>query len=235
MTQKIRCLIVEDEPIAAEILEDYIAQVPHLYRVATCRDALLALEVLNNEHIDLIFLDIHLPKLKGIEFARTLKNKPQIIFTTAYHEYAIEGFELAALDYLLKPFTFSRFLQAVNRMPISSGQAIKTTSTSIKEDERKYLFFNVNKKQVKVMLDEITHIESIKDYVSIHFAQQHIVVKHQLKELEKILPNDRFVRVHRSYIVAIKHISAYTKEFIEIGAFHIPIGRSYKEALRNRF
>lgn len=237
MTKKIKCIIVEDEPIAAEVLEDYVAQVPHLQLVATCRDAMYALEVLKRESIDLIFLDIHLPKLKGVDFVKTLKHKPNIIFTTAYHEYAIEGFELEALDYLLKPIAFPRFLQAVNRVPVDNTTAAKAINIQKphQSEAQTYLFFNVNKKQVKVLLNEITYIESLKDYVRLHLTNRQLVIKYQLGEMVELLPADRFVRVHRSYIVALEKITAFTKEMIELGEFRVPIGRSYKEVLKGRF
>ena len=147
MSNKIKCLIVEDEPIATEVLEDYVAQVPHLQLVASCRDALYALEVLKEQTVDLIFLDIHLPKLKGIDFVKTLKDKPHIIFTTAYHQYAVEGFEVEALDYLLKPIEFSRFLQAVNRVPVKEVKEKELTNEKANNQQAPHLFFKVNKKK----------------------------------------------------------------------------------------
>ena len=234
---KINCIIVEDEPIAAEVLEDYVKQIPHLHLVAICKDALYALEVLKQQQIDLVFLDIHLPKLKGIDFVKTLQQKPHIIFTTAYHEYAIEGFEVEAVDYLLKPIEFSRFLQAVNRIPVKNNNSSKPVETNnkISPVSKPYIFFNINKKQVKVMLDEILYIESLKDYVRLHTTKEKLTIKYQLRELGNLLPNDRFVRVHRSYMVSLKQVTAYSKEAIEIGAIRIPIGRSYKEILKGRF
>jgi len=236
MSTKIKCLIVEDEPIAAEVLEDYVSQIAHLDLVATCRDALYALDILKQKQIDLIFLDIHLPKLKGIDFVKTLKQKPHIIFTTAYHQYAIEGFEVEALDYLLKPIAFSRFLQAINRIPelISDNRPL-WSGPNRSNPKKDYLFFNINKKNVKILLEEILYVESLKDYVRIQCISKPFVIKHALSEMEKTLPAERFIRVHRSYIVAIEQVTAYTKEHIEIGAKEIPIGRSYKEVLKGKF
>ncbi len=236
MTKKINCLIVEDEPIAAEVLEDYVSQVPHLQLKAICPDALYALEVLKREPIDLIFLDIHLPKLKGVDFVKTLQHKPQIIFTTAYHQYAIEGFEVEALDYLLKPIEFSRFLQAVNRVPSPTTFPLQQDTKSHQtKDQNPYLFFNINKKQVKITLKDILYIESQKDYVRIFTTRKTFVVKHQLGDMEQLLPADHFIRVHRSYMVALNKVTAYSREVIEIGEHRVPIGRSYKEVLRGRF
>ena len=235
MVYKINCLIVEDEPIAAEVIEDYIVQVPHLRLVATCRDALFALEVLQRESIDLIFLDIHLPKLKGVDFVKTLKQKPYIIFTTAYHEYAIEGFNLEVLDYLLKPIAFSRFLQAVNRIPKVNLQNNSIVQSQQTLPPLEYIFFNVNKKQVKIVLDDILYMESLKDYVRIFSIQKNIVIKSTLLELTKLLPKKQFVRVHRSYIVSVNKITAYSYDQVEIDTHRIPIGRSYKKILKEVF
>ncbi len=235
MSQKIKCLIVEDEPIATEVLEDYVAQVPHLQLVASCRDALYALEVLKEQSVDLIFLDIHLPKLKGIDFVKTLKEKPHIIFTTAYHQYAVEGFEVEALDYLLKPIEFSRFLQAVNRVPVKEKIEKDLANETTSNQQAPHLFFKVNKKNVKVFLHDIQFIESLKDYVQINTADKQLLVKYPIGELEQRLPAEKFIRVHRSFIIAIEKISAYSKEIIEIGTHQIPIGRSYKEAIKGKF
>src|SRR3954465_1054737 len=157
--QQFNCLIVEDEPIAAEILEDYISQVPFLQLIAICNDAIHALEVIQRERIDLMFLDIHLPKLKGLHFIQTLTYSPKVIITTAYQEYALQGYELNVVDYLLKPIEFSRFIMAVNKLKQQKENAIKDTVAA--PTERAFLFFNVGKKKVKMYLDEILYIESI--------------------------------------------------------------------------
>jgi len=222
-----RCLIVEDEPLAAEVLEDYIRQVPQLELVATCEDAIYALEWLQRERIDVIFLDIHLPKLKGLEFLKTLNNPPKVILTTAYHQYALQSYALNVVDYLLKPIEFSRFLQAVNKLQAPNTTATNTDTRS--SDNRPYRFFNVNKKMVKVFWEEICYIESIKEYVKIYTPEHVITTKYQLGELEKELPSPNFLRVHRSFIIAVPHIQAFTATDIEIQHTLIPIGRSYKQ------
>src|SRR4051794_4359330 len=155
--QRCNCLVVEDEPIAAEILEDYISQVPFLQWITTCNDAIHALEIIQKERIDLIFLDIHLPKLKGLDFIKTLNNSPKIIITTAYQEYALQGYELNVVDYLLKPIEFSRFIMAVNKLKQQKETAL-LTNTATAPTERAYLFFNVGKKKVKMFLDEVLYI-----------------------------------------------------------------------------
>jgi DNA-binding LytR/AlgR family response regulator len=226
--QMMRCIIIEDEPLAAEILADYISQVPFLELAGTCSDAIQAMQVLSDEKIELIFLDIHLPKLKGIDFIKTLDNPPKIIITTAYQDYALQGFEMNVVDYLLKPIEFTRFLSAVNKasLPKVANATVETTSIEI---ERAYLFFNVGKKRVKIFLDEILYIESLKEYVKIVSQKKSILTKLQLSETEELLKNRNFLRVHRSFIVAKNKIDAFSATDIEIAGVMIPIGRSYKD------
>src|SRR3954469_4701715 len=207
--QKFNCLIVEDEPIAAEILEDYIHQVPSLQLVAICNDAIHALEIIQKERIDLIFLDIHLPKLKGLDFIKTLTHSPGIIITTAYQEYALQGYELNVVDYLLKPIEFSRFIMAVNKLEQQKRNASLTHSVTM-PSERAFLFFNVGKKKVKMFLDEILYIESIKEYIRIISRDKAILTKFQLGEIEEVLRRNNFLRIHRSFIVAKNKIDAFS-------------------------
>lgn len=228
--QKFRCLIVEDEPLAAEILEDYIHQVPFLELIAKCNDAVYALEILQKENIELIFLDIHLPKLTGVDFIKILKEPPQIIITSAYQEYALEGYELNVVDYLLKPIEFSRFLMAVNK--VKNPNKIETSNSAKAVPlERPYLFFNVSKKKVKMFLDEILYIESFKEYIKVYSKDKTILTKFQLGEIEDILSKNNFLRIHRSFIVARDKIDAFSATDIEINGQQIPIGRSYKEVV----
>jgi DNA-binding LytR/AlgR family response regulator len=225
--QVYNCIIVEDEPLAAEVLQDYINQVPFLKMAAVCTDAIYAIEILRKEKIDLIFLDIHLPKLKGLDFIKTLKDPPHIIITTAYHEYALKGYEYNVLDYLLKPIEFSRFLMAVNKL--KQTQSSETEQQLVKNEERKSLFFNVNKKKIKIFLDEILYIESLKEYIRIITFNTTLITKFQLGQIDELLSQDNFLRIHRSYIVAKDKIDAFTATDVEINSKQIPIGRSYKE------
>ena len=227
--EKYNCIIVEDEPLAAEILKDYVDQVPFLNLVGICEDAIYALDRLQKEKIDLIFLDINLPKLKGFDFIQTLKNPPNIIITTAYHEYALQGYECNVVDYLMKPIAFNRFLVAVNKLkqPSEITQSPLTTL----ENDREYLFFNVSKKKVKVYFDEILYIESVKEYIHIFTANKSIPVKFQLSQIEALLPKSHFIRIHRSFIVAKNKIDAFSATDVEINNKQIPIGRSYKELI----
>ena len=227
--KKISCLILEDEPLAAEELEDYINKVLFLELKAKCADAIYALEILQKQTIDLIFLDIHLPKLKGLDFIKTLQHPPKVIITTAYQEYALQGYELNVVDYLLKPIEWSRFLMAVNKLQ----QAIEVTNYSHRTvpgpEEKTYLFFNVNKRMVKIFLDEILYIESLKEYIRITTPNKSILTKYQLNQIEELLTRHHFLRIHRSFIVAKNKIETFSATDVEIGSKHLPIGRNYKE------
>lgn len=229
--QQYRCLIVEDEPLAAELLQDYIRLVPFLELQDVCPDAMYAMEVLQKKKIDLVFLDIHLPRLKGLDFIKILRNPPAIIITSAYHEYALQGYEYNVVDYLLKPIEFSRFLMAVNKLKqaVTGDTAI---TTIYQPAERKYLFFNVSKKKIKVFLDEIIYIESLKEYSRIVTKDQSILTKCQLGQVEELLAKDNFLRIHRCFIVAKDKIEAFTAANVEINGKQIPVGRSYKEAVQ---
>jgi DNA-binding LytR/AlgR family response regulator len=225
------CLIIEDEPLASEILEDYVSQVSFLQLKGVCRDALFAATALQKEKIDLIFLDIHLPKLKGLDFLKTLKNPPWVILTTAYHEYALQSYELNVVDYLLKPIAFSRFLQAVQKLPNENKNPQSIDNQVVINKERVYHFFNVDKKKVKIYVDEILYLESLKEYIRIITVSQQIITKYQLGQMEELLGSKDFIRVHRSFLVAKAHITAYTATWVELGKYEIPIGRSYKELI----
>jgi DNA-binding LytR/AlgR family response regulator len=226
--QRYNCIIVEDEPLAAEVIRDYILQIPFLQLKAICTDALYAMEVLQKEKIDLVFLDIHLPKLKGLDFIKALKKPPQVIITSAYQEYALQGYELNVVDYLLKPIEFNRFVMAVNKLKeLFNGDSPALTHNPV--SERAGLFFNVSKKKVRVYIDEILYIESLKEYIRITTKEKSILTKFQLGQIEEMLSKNGFLRVHRSFLVAKNKIDAFTATDLEIGGQQIPIGRSYKE------
>ncbi len=225
--QNMTCLIVEDEPLAAEVLEDFIKQIPFLHLVNKCEDAIFALEVLQREKIDLIFLDIYLPKLKGLDFIKTLENPPKIIITSAYQDYALQGYELNVIDYLLKPIEFDRFVTSVNKALQKND--LPQSGINQHVTDRQFLFFNVGKKKIKIFLDEILYIESLKEYIKIVSKEKSILTKFQLGQTEVLLRNSNFLRVHRSFIIAKNKVDAYTATDIEINGFLIPVGRSYKE------
>lgn len=226
---KYSCIIVEDEPLSAEVLTDYVKEVPWLELKKVCSDAIYAMEILRDEKIDLIFLDIHLPKIKGFEFIASLKNPPSIIITSAYKEYAIQAFDENVIDYLVKPIRFNRFLQAINKLAQNQGQITVALFDEPTSEKRPYLFFNVDKKKVKVYIDEILYIESLRNYILITTKDRTINTKFKLSDIEELLTNNNLIRIHRSFIVAKDKISAFTATDVEIGTMQIPIGRSYKE------
>jgi DNA-binding LytR/AlgR family response regulator len=227
---KYNCLVVEDEPLAAEILVDYISQVPFLELRSVCSDAIYAMEILQTEKIDLIFLDIHLPKLKGMDFLESLKSPPSVIITSAYKDYALQAFDVGVIDYLLKPIRFNRFLKAVGKMN-QAGRALSGEPGSVAAPERRHVYFNVGKKRVKIYIDEILYIESLREYVRITTPEKSILVKYHIAEMEELLSKDNFLRIHRSFIVSKSRITAFTAAEVEIGGKQIPIGRSYKEVV----
>lgn len=226
--EKLSCIIVEDEPLAAEVLEDYIKQVPFLDLVNIYEDALFALEALKKQKVDVIFLDIHLPKLKGLDFIKTLKSPPQIIITSAYREYALDGYELNVTDYLLKPINFNRFLMAVNKLKNQHESEVSSVAVP-HTGERGHLLININKKKIKVFYDEILYIESRKEYINIVTEKESYLTKYQLTDIEAELDKASFMRIHRSFIVARTKIKAFNAAEVELGGQVIPIGRSYKE------
>src|SRR4051812_32862975 len=224
------CIIVEDEPLAAEVIKDYIEQVPFLQLKGVCTDALYAMDLLQKENIDMVFLDIHLPKLKGLDFIKALKKPLQIIITSAYQEYALQGYELNVVDYLLKPIEFNRFLMAVNKLKERGSKDTLAVSPAA-ATERAALFFNVSKKRVKVYIDEILFIESLKEYIRITTKEKSILTKFQLGQIEEMLAKNGFLRVHRSFLVAKNKIDAFSATDVEVNGEQIPIGRSYKDSV----
>jgi len=231
----VKCLVVDDEDLARELIETHLSQLAGFKLVASCPSAIEASQVLRDQHIDLMFLDIEMPVLKGTDFYKNLSNKPKVIFTTAYRDYALDGFELDAVDYLLKPIVFSRFFQAIERFSAnhasnsnSEADAIPTHSAEFKSD---HLFVRKDRKQVKVRLDDILYIQSLKDYIKIFMKNGSHIVKQKISVFEKELGND-FIRVHRSYIINPGKVTAYTKHDIEIGDHEIPIGESYRAEVK---
>lgn len=226
---KLKCIIVEDEPLAAKVLSDYISQVPFLELNGTFKDAILATEYLRENSVDLIFLDIHLPKLKGMAFLKTLIDPPAVIITTAYHQYAVEGFELNVTDYLLKPFEFERFLVAVNKVKAAQTEKQRSNESEIKD----HLFLNVQKKKVKILFSEIVYIESQREYIKIVTTKREYISKMSTHEIESLLPSNLFKRIHRSFIVSVSKIESYTAEAVELNGISIPIGRGYRDVIEN--
>ena len=226
----IKCIIIEDEPLAVKVLSDYIAEVPFLKLEKSFKDAILATEWLRTNNIDLMFLDIHLPKLKGMAFLKTLTHPPAVIITTAYHQYAVEGYDLNVTDYLLKPFEFERFLIAVNKVKTTQAEKEKPNELAETKD---YLFLNVQKKKVKILFSDIIYIESQREYIKIITTKKEFISKMSTHEIESILPAGLFKRIHRSFIVSTKRIESYTAEMVEVNGVSIPIGRGYRDVIEN--
>ncbi|AFD05244.1 LytR/AlgR family response regulator transcription factor [Solitalea canadensis] len=226
---KIQCLIVDDEPPAIAILQKYIESVPGLMLTGACFNAVEALTVLQQKNVDLLFLDIQMPQLLGTDFIRTLKNPPKVIFTTAYRKYAVEGFELDAVDYLLKPVSFERFIKAVNKVMQTQVQpAGEPVEISDGSKDGAFIYFRADRKMVKVFLKDILYVESLKDYIKVITSFRQIITKQSISSLEAMLPANQFVRIHRSYLVAISKIDSFTADDIEIQKKEIPIGRMYQ-------
>jgi DNA-binding LytR/AlgR family response regulator len=235
MSLPLSCIIVEDEPIAADILADYVNETDFLELQTICTSALAAHDYLRKNTVDVMFLDINMPKMTGLEFLRTLEKRPKVIITTAYDQYGVDGFDLQVVDYLLKPIEEERFQKAVAKLlsPVHLIQTVPATGP-VQEAVRPFHFFMVNKRSVKIYLDEILYIESLKDAVLIHTSTKSYTTNYQLGELESLLTPNNFLRVHRSYLIAIDKIDWFSAAEIEIGGRVIPIGRSHKEFVMER-
>ncbi len=227
---EIRCMIVDDEPIALDILESYIQKIDYLTLAARCDNAIEAFNILQKESVDLLFLDIEMPKLDGIKFIKTLHYSPKVIFTTAYRDYAIEGYTLDVVDYLLKPISFDRFLMAltkVNRRTHENPFPVLGQANDLEKPEP-HIFLKVDKKMVKVSLSDILYIEGLSNYVKVITPEKTLITYQKLSYLEQKLPTGQFIRIHRSFIIALQKIEAYTPHSIEIAGKELPISRNYK-------
>ncbi len=229
----IRTVIVDDEPLALEILQTYINQLDEVELVASCENAIEANKILKSENIDLIICDIQMPQITGIDFIKSLNNPPLVIFSTAYPEFAVEGFELEAIDYLVKPIPMDRFLKAINR-----ASEMLSVRKEPKSDDDEFFFVKADKKLLKVQYKEIFYIEGLKDYVIIKKDKNRIITLQTMKSLDEKLPKDIFMRIHRSYIINLDHIKAIMGNVVELvvdgKVKHIPIGKSYRDQLHER-
>jgi len=225
-------MAVDDEPPALDVLKKYIEAVPSLHLAGLCNNAIEALSMLKEQKIDLLFLDIKMPQLSGTDFVRTLKSPPKIIFTTAYRKYAIEGFDLDAVDFLLKPISFERFIKAINKIPAVSNE----TSATIEqvEDHPDFIYFRADRKILKILLNDILYIESLKDYIKVVTKDRTIIARQSISSLETSLPKALFIRIHRSFIVAFKNIDSYKPETIEIAKYELPVSRFYRHEVESR-
>jgi len=223
-----KCLAVDDEPLALDILEGYVNKMPDMELVGKCSNALEASEFLKNHKVDLMFLDIQMPEITGLEFMRSLAHPPLVIFCTAYSDFAVEGFELNAIDYLLKPIAFDRFNKSIER----AREYISLKKTDIVEApdlENDHIFIKSNQKQIKLSYDQIYYVEAFADYVKLYTNEKRYITLQTMKNMELKLPKDKFIRVHRSFIVGLKYITSFNSSELEIGSVKIPVGKNYKD------
>lgn len=226
----LKCLVVDDEPLARSLISDYVNKVPYLQLVGVAENAINAIRFLRENHIDLLFLDIQMPELTGINMLKVLQKKPMVIFTTAYSEYALESYELDVVDYLLKPITFERFLKATEKA-IQRALGIEVPTVTISA-EPSFVFVKDGTKLIKVMLKDILYVEGLKDYVTLHTTDQKIVSLQRLKTLEEQLPEDQFIRIHNSFIVSLNAIHSIRKGEVQVGKVRLPISDSYKKSFK---
>ena len=232
---KLRCLLIDDEPPALKVLAKYISSLDEMEIVGQCRNAIEALGVLRQKAVDVIFLDIKMPRIIGTEFLKNLSHPPKVIFVTAYREYAIDGFELDAVDYLVKPVSFERFFKAVTKLNRLMGREVSATATTEVPNADAFVYLKVDRDMKKVVVNEIEYIESWKDYVKIYLTgSRYFLVKRPISAIENILSDHKFIRVHRSYIVSLSKISGYNALCLQIGQSAIPIGRLYKQSVMER-
>ncbi|WP_214228015.1 LytTR family DNA-binding domain-containing protein [Pedobacter sp. B4-66] len=234
---KIKALIVDDEPYAIEVIEKYVQNFPEIEIIAKCNNAIQAFQILQQGKVDLIFLDVKMPGLLGTDLIRSLKNPPKVIFTTAYQDYALDGFDLNAVDYLLKPIPFDRFLKAMDK--IFESYKVNSNKISIAQQpaEQKsdvFLYLRVERKMVKVNVEDIYWVESLKDYIKVVLKDKVLISKQKISLLEELLPEDKFVRIHRSFIVAMNKIESYHSYSIDVLGKELPIGRNYKAECQKR-
>jgi DNA-binding LytR/AlgR family response regulator len=230
---EIKALIIDDEPLAQNVIQQYAKKLPNLKIEATCNDAICAHQTLQEKEIDLIFLDINMPKLSGISFLRNLKNAPLVIFTTAYSEYALEGFELDAIDYLKKPFSFDRFCKAIFKAEELLQLKHEASSHQTKEAENDFLFIKSNKKTIKVNFSEICFIEGLGDYIRVHLSDQKIVTNLSMKKILDLLPEKLFYRIHKSFIISLSKIDVIEGNMVVINKTKLPIGNSFRQDFLN--
>ncbi|HEX3165957.1 MAG TPA: LytTR family DNA-binding domain-containing protein [Chitinophagaceae bacterium] len=225
------CLVVDDEPMARDVLRRYIEKIPTLQLIGECSNAIDALLFLQNNKVDLIFLDIRMPELLGTEFVESLQNPPKIIFTTAFKEYALDGFELEAVDYLLKPVRFERFLRAVNKaFPKKDIEHENSSGNSPKKTGTDFIYLRVDRKLVKILLADMLYIESARDYVKVFTKDKSYITRQTISSIEAMLSGNEFIRIHKSYIISISKIKSFTNELVEIANKELPIGKFYRNS-----
>jgi DNA-binding LytR/AlgR family response regulator len=227
---KLRCLLIDDEPPALKVLQSHISNVNGLEIVALCKNAVEAMDVLHEKQVDVIFLDIKMPKISGTEFLKNLSHPPKVIFVTAYRDYALDSYELDAVDYLVKPVSFERFLKAISKVKRLMGHETISHTEEYKANTEAFVYLKVDKNMMKVLINEILYIESWKDYVKVFMnSGKNLLVKQSISSMENLLSEHKFLRVHRSYIVSMEKITGYNNSCIQLGVKEIPIGRLYKQ------
>jgi len=227
MSNSVSCIIVDDEAIARDIIIAHLSKIENIDVVAECKNAIEAFNYISNNDVDLVFLDINMPEISGIAFAKSINKRIKVIFTTAYRDYAVEGFDLQAVDYLLKPISFERLLQAVNRYFEVTTHTEEKVNQSLEIND--FIFVRSDRRMFKVDLDAVIYIESYSDYIKIHLNDKVIVTRETISAIEGKLPKTKFLRIHRSYIVSIAHIQSFTNEHITVNRLALSISRSYKK------
>ena len=232
---KLRCLLIDDEPPALKILASYISNINGLEIVAQCKNAIEALDILHQKTVDVIFLDIKMPKILGTEFLKNLSHAPKVIFVTAYRDYAVEGYELDAVDYLVKPVSFERFFKAITKLNRMMDKEVVTTAVEYKSNPEAFVYLKVDRDMKKIFVNDIIYIESWKDYVKLFLASgKNVLAKQSISAMENLLSEHMFLRVHRSYMVSLNKISSYNGLSVQLDTKEIPIGRLYKQVVMER-
>ena len=234
MNNLINCLIVDDEPMAREILENHLGKIDSISLVGSCKNAIEAFNMLNTHPIDLIFLDINMPEISGLSFAKSINKKIKVIFTTAYREYAVDGFDLKAVDYLLKPISFERLIQSISKYQHEHVLPQVDQHIELSSEKSDFIFVRSDRKMIKINFSDLDYIESLSDYLKLYLNNKVIITRETISSIEAKLPKNDFLRVHRSYIIAIDKIESFTQEFIEINKKAIPISRTYKNDVKTR-
>jgi len=232
---KLRCLLIDDEPPALKVLANYVSSINGLEIAGQCTNAIEALNVLQQKAVDVIFLDIKMPRIIGTEFLKNLTNPPKVVFVTAYRDYAVEGFELDAVDYLIKPVSFERFFKAITKLNRLIGHQIPATAANESRDSAAFIYLRVDRDMKKIFVNDIEYIESWKDYVKVFLSGgRHFLVKRSISAVENLLSEHKFMRVHRSYLVSLGKVCGYNALSVQLGQSEIPIGRLYKQSVMER-
>ena len=231
MQAEINCIIVDDESTAREILETYLQKIATVNLVKSCKNVKEALEIISKSQINLVLLDINMPEISGLTLAKVIDKKIKVIFTTAYREYAVDGFDIQAVDYLLKPISYKRFLKAINKFFNLSENSISKTPVVLEQAKSDFIFVRSERKMVRINFDEILYIESLSDYIKIYTKEKTVITRETISNMEAKLPNTKFLRIHRSFLIAIGKIETYTNEFVEVNKEELPISRTYKESV----